>query len=63
MANKYGPKARKKIAKVMEEFKKGKLKSGQSGQKVTNPKQAVAIGISEARDEGYKIPPVSEEES
>jgi hypothetical protein len=53
---KYGPKARKKIAKVMQEFKQGKLKSGRSGKKVTNPKQAVAIGISEAREAGAKVP-------
>lgn len=53
---KYGPKAQKKIKKVMEEFKEGKLKSGTSGKKVTNRKQAVAIGISEAREEGDKVP-------
>lgn len=57
MANKYGPKAKKKIEKVMKEFEAGKLKSGRSGNKVTNPKQAVAIGISEARKQGYKVPP------
>jgi len=52
---KYGPKAQKKIDMVMKEYKKGRLKSS-SGQKVKNPKQAVAIGISEARDAGYKVP-------
>lgn len=57
MANKYGPKAKKKIAKVMEEFEKGQLKSGQSDHKVTSRKQAIAIGISEARQAGYKVPP------
>lgn len=53
--NKYGPKAQEKIHKVMDEFEHGKLKSG-SGQKVTSRKQAVAIGISEARQAGYKTP-------
>jgi hypothetical protein len=52
---KYSEKAQKKIGKVMEEFKDGKLKSS-AGQKVTNRKQAVAIGISEARAEGDKVP-------
>lgn len=54
--NKYGPKAEQKIAKTMEEFKEGKLKSGGSGKKVTNRKQAVAIGISKARKAGHKVP-------
>ncbi len=40
----------------MREMKKGKLKSGRSGKKVTNPKQAIAIGLSEARREGKKVP-------
>jgi hypothetical protein len=52
---KYSKKAQNKIAKVMHEFKEGDLKSS-SGQKVTNRKQAVAIGISEAREEGDKVP-------
>ena len=47
----------KKMATVMDEFKHHALKSGKSGQKVTNPKQAIAIGLSEARKEGAKIPP------
>lgn len=55
--NKYGPKAQEKIEKTMEEYKQGKLKSGKSGQKVTNRKQAVAIGISKARQAGHKVPP------
>ena len=54
--NKYGPKAQKKIEKVMHEFKEGKLKSGKSGKKVKSRKQAVAIGISEARKAGAKVP-------
>jgi hypothetical protein len=41
----------------MHEMKHGKLKSGRSGKKVTNPKQAIAIGLSEARREGKKVPP------
>jgi hypothetical protein len=56
MARKYGKKASEKVGEVMHEFKEGKLKSG-SGHKVTNPKQAVAIGLSEARKEGDKVPP------
>ena len=40
----------------MEEMKEGKLKSGRSGKRVTNPKQAIAIGLSEARKEGAKVP-------
>lgn len=56
MARKYGPKAQEKVHKAMDEMKEGKLKSGRSGKKVTNPKQAVAIGLSEARKEGGKVP-------
>lgn len=52
---KYSKKAQDKIGEVMGEFKKGKLKSS-SGEKVTDRDQAVAIGISEARDAGYKVP-------
>ncbi|HVV67115.1 MAG TPA: DUF6496 domain-containing protein [Candidatus Saccharimonadales bacterium] len=55
-ARKYGPKAQKKVEKVMDEYKKGELKSGQSDKKVTSRKQAVAIGLSEARKEGAKVP-------
>ncbi|HEY6974851.1 MAG TPA: DUF6496 domain-containing protein [Chitinophagaceae bacterium] len=54
---KYGKKSQQKVKKSMEEMKKGKLKSGRSGKKVTNPKQAIAIGLSEARKEGGKVPP------
>ena len=53
---KYGKKAGQKVKKVMEEMKEGKLKSGRSGKKVTSRKQAVAIGLSEARKEGAKVP-------
>lgn len=52
---KYSKKAQEKIGEVMGEFKDGKLKSS-SGKKVTNRKQAVAIGISEAKQEGLKAP-------
>lgn len=53
---KYGPKAGAKVEESMREFKKGKLKSGTSGKKVENPKQAVAIGLSKARKSGAKVP-------
>ena len=57
--NKYGPKAQKKVAQVMHEFKEGTLKSGRSRQKVKSRKQAVAIGLSEAREAGARVPRVS----
>jgi hypothetical protein len=53
--NKYGPKAEEKVRKAMEEMKAGELKSS-TGQKVTDRKQAIAIGLSEARKEGGKVP-------
>ena len=53
---KYSEKAEEKVHKAMHEMKEGKLKSGRSGKTVTNPKQAVAIGLSEAREEGAKVP-------
>ena len=52
---KYSKKAQKKVEKVMHEKKRGKLRSG-SGQKVTSRKQAIAIGLSEARKSGAKVP-------
>jgi len=51
----YGKKASKKVEKAMHERKQGTLKSG-SGRKVTSKKQAIAIGLSEARKEGAKVP-------
>lgn len=54
--NKYGPKAEQKLHKVMNEFKKGELRSGRSNQKVTSRDQAIAIGLSEAREAGGKVP-------
>jgi hypothetical protein len=56
---KYSPKASKSVEREMKGFKQGKLKSG-SGRKVTNPKQAIAIGLSEARKSGAKVPRKSE---
>jgi hypothetical protein len=55
-ARKYSPAASKSVEREMKAMKQGKLKSG-SGQKVTNPKQAIAIGLSEARKAGKKVPP------
>lgn len=52
---KYPEKASEKVEKTMHEMKEGKLKSG-SGKKVTSKKQAIAIGLSEARKEGAKVP-------
>lgn len=49
--------ASKSVERAMHEFKEGELKSGQSGRKVTSPEQAVAIGLSEARHKGAKVPP------
>jgi hypothetical protein len=54
---KYSKKASEKIEKVMKEEKAGTLKSGRSGKKVTSRKQAIAIGLSEARKEGANVPP------
>lgn len=53
---KYSRGAGKKVKRAMHEMKEGKLKSGRSGQKVTSRKQAIAIGLSEAREEGAKVP-------
>ncbi|MES2391455.1 MAG: DUF6496 domain-containing protein [Acidobacteriota bacterium] len=53
---KYSPAAGKQVETEMREMKKGTLKSGRSGKKVTNPKQAIAIGLSEARKKGAKVP-------
>ena len=53
---KYGKKSQDKVEKSMHEMKEGKLKSGRSGKKVTSRKQAIAIGLSEARKEGGKAP-------
>lgn len=55
MAKKYSKAAQEKIGDIMQEWKKGKLKSS-SGEKVKDHKQAVAIAISEAKEEGLKVP-------
>ncbi len=54
---KYSKKAQDKVEQVMREKKRGTLKSGRSGKKVTSRKQAIAIGLSEAREAGAKVPP------
>ena len=56
MSKKYGPKAQEKIEETMHEYKKGDLTIGNSDKKVTSRKQAVAIGIDEARRSGAKVP-------
>ena len=56
MARKYGKKAQRKVKRAMHERKRGTLKSGRSGKKVTSRKQAVAIGLSQARKAGAKVP-------
>jgi hypothetical protein len=53
---KYGKKASEKVERAMHERKRGTLKSGGSGKKVTSRKQAIAIGLSEARHAGGKVP-------
>ena len=53
---KYGKKAQSKVKRAMHERKHGTLKSGRSGKKVTSRKQAIAIGLAEARREGGKVP-------
>jgi len=55
---KYGEKASAKVETALHELKTGTLKSGASGKTVTSRKQAIAIGLSEARKEGDKVPPV-----
>ena len=56
MANRYGKKAEQKVERAMHERKKGTLRSGSTGKKVTSRKQAIAIGLSEARRAGGKVP-------
>ena len=52
----YGKKAQQKVKRAMHERKRGTLKSGQSGKKATSRKQAIAIGLSQARKAGAKVP-------
>lgn len=56
MASRYGKKAQQKVKRAMHERKEGTLRSGGSGKKVTSRKQAIAIGLSEARRAGGKVP-------
>jgi len=56
MARKYGRKASEKVKRAMQERKSGTLTSGRSGKKVKSRKQAIAIGLSEARSAGAKVP-------
>lgn len=53
---KYGKKAQSKVKRAMQEMKRGELKSGRSGKTVKSRKQAIAIGLSEARAQGAKVP-------
>jgi len=53
---KYSKGAQKKVEKAMHEYKRGRLKSGRSGKKVKSRKQAIAIGLSEARKRGARVP-------
>ena len=57
MARKYSKKASAKVGRAMKKRKAGSLKSGRSGRQVKSRKQAIAIGLSEARREGKKVPP------
>ena len=57
MATKYGKKSQESVKKAMHKMKEGTLKSGKSKTKVKNPKQAIAIGLSEAHKKGAKVPP------
>ena len=56
MARKYGKKASRKVKRAMHERKRGTLRSGKSGKRVKSRKQAIAIGLSEARRAGAKVP-------
>ena len=56
MANRYSTRAQEKVARALHERKRGTLRSGRSGKKVTSRKQAIAIGLSEARRAGKKVP-------
>jgi hypothetical protein len=57
MAKKYGEAAQESVEKAMHKMKEGKLKSGRSGKTVKSKEQAIAIGLSEARKKGAKVPP------
>jgi hypothetical protein len=55
-SRRYGQTAAKKVRRAVREMKRGELRSGRTGRKVTNRKQAIAIGLSEARREGANVP-------
>lgn len=63
MASRYGKKSQQKVKRAMHERKEGTLRSGRSGKKVTSRKQAIAIGLSEARRAGGKVPRKSKSKS
>ena len=63
MARKYSKKASEEVKKAVRKQKKGTLKSGKSGKKVTSRKQAIAIGLSEARKKGAQVPNASRRKS
>jgi hypothetical protein len=63
MASRYGKKSQSKVKRAMHERKEGTLRSGRSGKKVTSRKQAIAIGLSEARRAGGKVPSKSKSKS
>jgi hypothetical protein len=63
MARRYGKKASQKVRRAMHERNSGTLHSGRSGLKVTSRKQAIAIGLSEARRAGGKVPPKKKQKS
>src|SRR2546423_1350936 len=63
MARRYSKSAGGKVKRSMHEMKRGKLRSGRSGAKVKSRKQAIAIGLSEARREGKKVPPKKKKSS
>jgi hypothetical protein len=54
--NKYDPKAQDEVQEAVHKYKRGELKMGKSGKKVSSRKQAIAIGLSEARDKGENVP-------
>jgi hypothetical protein len=56
-SRRYGAAAGKKVARAMHEMKRGELRSGRSGKRVTSRQQAIAIGLSEAKRAGAKVPP------
>jgi hypothetical protein len=62
MAKKYGEAAQESVEKAMHKMKRGQLKSGRSGKTVKSKEQAVAIGLSEARKKGAKVPPPPKKE-